>query len=431
MSNAQTYDVIIVGGGIGGVVSLKYAKSAGVNALLLERSSGIGGIWRNLPPWQDIQFRREDWTLGDVPISGEDQASIVANIEAWVDRFNLRSAIRLNSNVTLARCTADGWEITAGDEIYRARFLVAATGGHNRPVIPQPERISSTVREFHSSQLRDPGELSGRDVIVVGGGASAYDLLDLCFEHRARQVVWVYRNLKWMRPTQQVKYFAADVRLYGRQQMLGLPMEKMNRLVNVDLRARYERAGIREIMPDYDFDFRRHQFIPGRRGMIKNFSRIKRHRAEISRIEKGTAYLSNGQCVDADHILWGTGYELDLSYFGVAGLSRLRRLQELTPRCGSLFRSLDAPNLFFLAPGVLETSTSTPWAYAHAAKSIISQICGNTVFDTRPVTDNVNYFDLVRFLARRDRSNYFPVLWYLKYLYTSLRQPKALPMPLP
>ena len=33
----------------------------------------VGGLWRDLPPWQDIQFRKEDWTLGDLPLSGEDQ----------------------------------------------------------------------------------------------------------------------------------------------------------------------------------------------------------------------------------------------------------------------------------------------------------------------------------------------------------------------
>ena len=70
-------DLVIVGGGIGGVICLKYAKDAGLNALLLERRERIGGLWRDLPPWQDIQFRKEDWTLGDLPLSGEDQPSVV------------------------------------------------------------------------------------------------------------------------------------------------------------------------------------------------------------------------------------------------------------------------------------------------------------------------------------------------------------------
>ena len=45
--------------------------------------------------------------------------------------------------------------------------LVAATGAHNTPTIPACPRTGSTVHEFHSSALRDPGLLSGRDVLVV------------------------------------------------------------------------------------------------------------------------------------------------------------------------------------------------------------------------------------------------------------------------
>jgi cation diffusion facilitator CzcD-associated flavoprotein CzcO len=423
--------LIIIGGGIGGVICLKYARSAGLNAVLLERMEGVGGIWRALPAWQDIQFRKEDWTLGTLPIAGEDQASILGNIQAWVDRYDLTPSIRLNSNVTSARPTADGWEVAAGDRTYRSRFLVAATGGHNRAVLPQLERIQSTVREYHSSTLTDPAEVSGRDVVVVGGGASAYDLLELCFEHDARRVVWVYRSLKWMRPTRKRKYFGTDLRFLARQQMLGVSIVKLNRAINDDLRSRYRKAGILAIAPDYDFDLLRHQLIPGRRGLIEDFARIERHRGEISRIDGRTVQLSDGRSTEADLILWGTGYAVDLGYFELESLSRITRLEDLARRCGSLFLSLDAPNLFFLAQGVLETTTSTPWAYAHAAKSIVSHIRGNRVFDRTPIPGHINHFDLAKFLARRDRASYVPGFWYLRYLYTSLWHPKNRPMPMP
>jgi hypothetical protein len=424
-------DLVIVGGGIGGVICLKYAKSAGLNALLLERKSRVGGIWRDLPSWQDIQFRKEDWTLGSVPMAGEDQASVLGNIQAWVEQFDLQSSIRLNAEVSSARQSGNGWEISVGPQTYSSQYLVAATGGHNRPIIPTPERLRSAVREYHSSTLNDPTELSGKDVVVVGGGASAYDLLDLCLENNARRIEWSYRSLKWMRPTQQRKYFATDMRLLAKQQMLGVPISKLNQLINKDLRSRYSKAGIQDIMPDYDFDFRYHQFIPGRRGMIKNFSRITRHQAEILRIDDKTVTFSDGSSTAADFILWGTGYEVDLGYFEAAALSRIKRLDELSRRCGALFRSLDAQNLFFLAPGVLESSGSTPWAYAHAAKSIMSHILGNTVFDDTPVGENINFFDLAKFLARRDRSNYFPGLWRLQYLASLFWRPRNRPMPIP
>ena len=424
-------DLVIVGGGIGGVICLKYATAARLSTILLERKDGVGGIWRDLPSWQDIQFRKEDWTLGDLPIAGEDQASILGNIQSWVDRFDLASSIRCNAEVTSARWVGDAWEIVAGGEIYRCRYLIAATGGHNRPVVPRIKRLQSAIQEYHSSALADPGELSGRDVVVVGGGASAYDLLDLCFSHNAQRVVWIYRSLRWMRPTRKAKYFGTDMRELGKRQMLGASVARLNRAIDEDLRRRYRKAGIAEILPEQGFDLRRHQLIPGRRGMIASFDRIERHRGEVSRIEGRTVVISDGQATGCDLVLWGTGYDVDLGYLQVGALSDVHRLDQLASHCGTLFLSLDAPNLFFLAPAVLETSTSTPWAYAHAARSIVSHVAGHTVFGPTRVEGNVNHYDLVKYLARRDRASFPPGLWYLRYLRTALWHPKERPMPIP
>ena len=92
-SNAEPLDLLIIGAGIGGVIALHYARKAGLYVLLLERQSVVGGLWAELPAWQDIQFGRHDWTLGDLPIAGEDQASIRDNIQSWVDRFDLAEAM--------------------------------------------------------------------------------------------------------------------------------------------------------------------------------------------------------------------------------------------------------------------------------------------------------------------------------------------------
>jgi cation diffusion facilitator CzcD-associated flavoprotein CzcO len=232
-------DLVIVGGGIGGVICLKYARDAGLRTLLFERGTRVGGLWRDLPSWQDIQFRKDDWTLGDLPISDEKQPSILDNIEAWVARFKLASHIVLGTPVTRAQFREGGWQVTTDSAEYRSRWLIAAKGGHNRRVVPHVERQDSSIAEYHSSELRDPEGLRGKRVTVVGGGASAYDLLDLCFTRQASSVTWVYRSAKWMRPTRQAKYFGIDLRLLAKYQMLGLPASAVNRRINEDLRARY------------------------------------------------------------------------------------------------------------------------------------------------------------------------------------------------
>jgi len=431
MSDEANLDLVIVGAGIGGVICLKYAKDAGLKTLLLERGERVGGVWRDLPPWQDIQFRKEDWTLGNLPISGVDQASILRNIEAWVERYGLSPSIRLNSAVTSARWSNRGWEVRAGGSIYRASYLIAASGGYNRAVIPDVRRTDSGLAEYHSSALKSPGILRGKRVTVVGGGASAYDLLDLCIEHKARSVVWVYRTAKWMRPTLQAKHLGVDMRRLSRWQMLGFPIAVVNWLINKDLRRRYAKAGVEAIKPDGDFDIRRHQLIPGRCLMLRNFKNIERHVGEVSSIRGKTIALSNGDAFEGDILLWGTGYAVELEYLNLATFSSGQRLGELRGRCCSAFRSTDAPNLFLLAAGVQETNTSAPWAYAHAAKSIMSHIRGPEGFKKAPQQDKVNHYDLVKLFAKDDRRSYPRGQWYAKYLRLAMWYPRSQPLPMP
>ena len=61
----------------------------------------------------------------------------------------------------------------------------------------------------------------------------------------------------------------------------------------------------------------------------------------------------------------------------------------------------------------------------------MSHIRGKPVFDSVPVQTNANYFDLVRFLAKRDHVNYPRLWWFLKYLTLAFRQPVGRPMPIP
>ncbi len=141
--------------------------------------------------------------------------------------------------------------------------------------------------------------------------------------------------------------------------------------------------------------------------MIGDFAAIERHRAEVTHIDGNALVLSGGTRRVVDALLWGTGYTMDLSYFAVDALAGITRQEDLRKRCNELFASSDAQGLYFLAPSVLESTTSTTWAYAHACRSIVSEISGSRrVFGRDSITDNVSYFDLAKFLAKRDRKHF-------------------------
>jgi hypothetical protein len=427
----EPFDVAIVGAGLAGVVALAYARRAGLDAVVLERQGGVGGLWRELPAWQDIQISQADWTLGDLPLVGATQPHILANIQAWVQHFGLADGIRLNTPVQRA-CTdaAGGWTLHTPAGLVRSRHLVAATGGHNTPVIPPVARAHSTVQEFHSSALHDPSVLAGRDVLVVGGGASAFDLLEQCFEHGARRVMWVYRGLRWFVPTRKPKHIAGSVRGFARMQASGMTAAAQSAAIGADMRARYSKFGIAELMPERDFDVLHDQLIPGRCGMLQHFAVIERHRGSVLSITGHKVALSDGQTVDADVLLWGTGYNVDLSYFEAPQIASIRSIEALGARCGCIVRSLDAHNLYFPSVG-LDGIGAAAFAYSLLCRSIMSHIAGTARLDNEALGHNVNHFDIAEHLAPRDPASYPPDIWREHYRNIALNTPDERPYPIP
>lgn len=426
----ESYDVAIVGGGIAGIVALAYMRRAGLEAIVLERQGRVGGLWRDLPAWQDIQISTADWTLGDLPIGGTTQPHVLANIEAWVDHFGLADGIRLNTPVQSAHHSGTAWELGTPQGAVRARHLIAATGAHNTPRIPEIARDASTVHEYHSSALHDPTELAGRDVVVVGGGASAYDLLELCFEHRARHVAWVYRGLRWFAPTTKPKHIAGSVRPFARMQASGMTLDQQSAALDANLRSLYAEFGLEAIVPSHSFDLHRDQLIPGRAAMVAGFETIERHPATVESIAGRAITLSDGHQIESDVLLWGTGYHVDLSYFDSPDISSIRSLDELAARCGGLFRSLDAPDLYF--PGVgLDGIGSAPWLYSLLSRSIASHICGTANLDAEVVAHRLNHFDIVDYLAPRDPQSYPADTWQQQYRELALNSLDTQPYDIP
>jgi hypothetical protein len=405
MPTDRLLDVAIIGAGLAGVEHLHYARQLGLDAVVLEARSGVGGLWRQLPAWQDIQISVADWAVGDLPLAGPLQPQILANIQAWVERFALADGIRLDSPVRRARHVGDAWELDTPQGRVRARHLVAASGGHNTPLIPPVRRVDSRVREWHASALHTPQALAGRDVLVVGGGASAFDLIDQCIEHGARRIVWVYRGTRWFLPTTRPKAVAGSVRPFAKMQAQGLSAAEQSALLGRDMAARYARFGLQAIQPERPVDVLHDQLFPGRPRMIQHYAQLERHRGEVAAVEGRRVTLADGTRLEVDTLLWGTGYATDLRYFDDPALASIRSVNQLCARCGCIFRSLDAPNLYF--PGVgLDGIGSAPWAYMLIARSIMSHIRGTARLDMATPGHKINHFEIVRHLIPRDPASY-------------------------
>jgi len=188
MSGAQRYEVAIVGAGFGGIIAALALKDAGRDSfVILERSSEVGGVWRdNRYPGCACDVRSHlysietrpnpDWSSSYAP-----QSEILEYLKTVVRNDGLRSSIRFGALVEELRYReAEGeWELSiAGSAPLRARAVILATGPQNRPALPNIPGIERFEGlSFHSSAWGDTQRLRGKRVAVVGTGASAIQIV--------------------------------------------------------------------------------------------------------------------------------------------------------------------------------------------------------------------------------------------------------------
>ncbi len=416
IENKGPYDVIVIGAGICGIIFLKYASEKGLRCLALEKKDAIGGLWNRIPAWQEIQNRKADFAIDGVPLDGVKQPDVIRHMQKWVQEYDLTRFIRLQHEVTSVSRMNGEWQVKTNRGTFRTHYLIAASGVQNDPWIPEVERLYPEVTEIHSSILQKPEDLAERRVTVVGGGASALDLLDLALENNAKEIQWIYRNTRWFWPTSGSKQTLwPNLRELSIMQTVTGSTRMVNAFLRWMLKKLYKYFKITEIMPPEGFDISKHQIIPGRSSVIRNFSRISHHQTKIRRIQGHEIRLENGDHFDTDIILWGTGYKMNLKYLGLPEYSRINTLEQLRPRLGSLFVRWIIRNLFFIGMSLIDGSGSTPFFTAIEAKSIVAHIMGQCEIPGENIPHLIVHWDLFKYFASFDHVNYPGIWWRIKY----------------
>lgn len=180
----------IVGAGSSGIVAVKALRDAGVDFDCFEKTSVIGGNWAFGSPWSaayrtlHINSYRKDMEYADFPMPAgtadfPHHEQVGAYFNQYVDHFGLRPFITFNTGVEHAvPRPRGGWVVTLSSGEERAyRFLIVASGHHNEPRLPEPPfpGVFDGV-EMHAHHYRDISQLKDKKVVVVGMGNSAMDI---------------------------------------------------------------------------------------------------------------------------------------------------------------------------------------------------------------------------------------------------------------
>jgi putative flavoprotein involved in K+ transport len=196
-------EVVIVGGGQGGIALGARLRMLGVPTIIVEKNARPGDSWRNRykslclhdPVWYDhlpyLPFP-PNWPV----FSPKDK------IGDWLEMYTRVMELNYWTSTTARSATWDDaakqWTVTVerdGEEIVLTpKQLVLATGMSGKPNIPDfPGMDRFKGDQHHSSRHPGPDAYRGKKAVVIGSNNSAHDICAALWEHDA-DVTMVQRS---------------------------------------------------------------------------------------------------------------------------------------------------------------------------------------------------------------------------------------------
>ena len=191
----QQVEVLIIGGGFGGMLAAARLKDAGIHDLtLIEKGGGFGGTWYwNRYPGASCDIESYVYLpmleeTGFVPKQKYTNApETLEYCEVLAQKYDLHDIAIMQTEVTSTVWSElDGhWVVrTNRDDVFKARFVIHSNGPLNRPKLPAISGINSyRGHTFHTSRWDyeyTGGDASGnlekladKRVAIIGTGATA------------------------------------------------------------------------------------------------------------------------------------------------------------------------------------------------------------------------------------------------------------------
>jgi len=183
-----SYDLIIIGAGPAGISACLTAKKHGLNFLLLEQET-LGGTVFTFPRKKIVMTSPMDLPLyGKVKLFETSKAEL---LDLWQTALNKNNiSIQENSKVEFIASENGIFTVaTLKGEQFTCESVLLAIG---RRGTPRKLNIPGEMKEKVAYRLLEPELISGKDVIVVGGGDSAIESALLLADEN--KVIISYRN---------------------------------------------------------------------------------------------------------------------------------------------------------------------------------------------------------------------------------------------
>ena len=178
---AERLDVVVIGGGQSGLSVGYHLAKRRLRFLILDANERVGDSWRQR--WDSLRLftparysSLEGMPFPAEPFDFPTKDEMADYLEAYAKRFRLpvRSGARVGR---LSRSDDGTYRVEAGDGVYETDHVVVAMGSYQRKkVLSFAPQLARSIVQIHSQDYRNPSQLQGGDVLLVGAGNSASEI---------------------------------------------------------------------------------------------------------------------------------------------------------------------------------------------------------------------------------------------------------------
>lgn len=205
------HPVVVIGGGMSGVLAAVRLQEAGIPFVVIEKNPSVGGTWfENRYPGIRVDVANHLYCYSFEPAHHwteyfSQQGELQQYFENVVGNHALQEHFHFETEVTSAEFDEQQncWHVTAVDKagnsrVFTASSVISAVGQLNRPRLPEIEGVESFKGQWcHSAAWDDAIDVRGKKVVVIGSGASAFQLVPTIAPQVAEMTVF-QRSAPWM-----------------------------------------------------------------------------------------------------------------------------------------------------------------------------------------------------------------------------------------
>lgn len=179
-ANRTSVDTVVVGAGQAGLATGYHLSRAKAPFVILEASERIGDSWRRrwdslrlFTPARYCSIPGTRFPAGPNYFPTKDE--MAAYLENYVEIHNL--PVRTGTRVERVSRAGDGFLVRTNHDEIEARNVIVAMANYQLPRVPDFAReLHDDIRQLHSSEYRNPGQLKPGPTLVVGAGNSGSEI---------------------------------------------------------------------------------------------------------------------------------------------------------------------------------------------------------------------------------------------------------------